>query len=92
MNEIHQGVNKFYIGENEKAAIAEITYIPKGGDRFVVNHTFVDESLRGKGIAQQLLDKVVELARKENRKIIPHCSYVKVMMDRYEKYKDVLAD
>lgn len=92
MNEIHQGVNKFYIGENEKAAVAEITYIPKGENEYIVNHTFVDESMRGQGVGLLLIDKMVELARQENRKIIPRCSFVSVMMNRMEKYKDVLAE
>ena len=92
MNEIHKGINKFYIGENEQDAIAETTYIPKGEAEYIVNRTFVDESLRGQGVGLLLLDKMVELARQENRKIIPHCSFVKVMMNRMEKYKDVLAE
>lgn len=38
MNEIHKGINKFYIGENEQDAVAEITYIPKGEAEYIVPH------------------------------------------------------
>ena len=32
---------------------AEITYIPKGEGVIDANHTFVDPSLRGQGVARQ---------------------------------------
>ena len=79
------------MGNSEEEPIAEITFLPKGTDAYIVNRTFVSESLRGKGVGLQLLDRMVELARKENKKIIPKCSFVKIMMNRKEEYKDMLA-
>ncbi|MCD8505683.1 MAG: N-acetyltransferase [Alkalibacterium thalassium] len=35
------------------------------------NHTFVDPSLRGQGVAEQLVDRVVEEMQKEQKKIKP---------------------
>lgn len=90
MEEIKMGCNQFYIGESEKDAIARITFIPSG-DRLIVDHTYVSETLRGKGIAQKLLNRVVEYARKENKKIVPQCSYAERVMTQGEQYKDVLC-
>ncbi|HEX9025726.1 MAG TPA: GNAT family N-acetyltransferase [Clostridium sp.] len=92
MNEIKKDENKFYIGENSQNALAEITFVPDGESKIIVNHTYVSESLRGQGIALKLVKKVIEYARKENIKIIPLCSYVEKVMTRNEEYKDVLSE
>ncbi|MFO3689714.1 GNAT family N-acetyltransferase [Staphylococcus felis] len=73
---IHEGSNHFYIGDNANQPIAEITFTYRDANTIDVNHTFVDPSLRGEGIAKQLFDKVIEKAQNENLKIIPTCSYV----------------
>ena len=91
MQEIKRDHNRFYIGENAGNAIAEITFVPTGDDKYTIDHTYVSETLRGQGIAQMLLNKVVELARRENKKIIPLCSYAKKVMTGNKEYEDVLA-
>ncbi|MGE8564752.1 MAG: GNAT family N-acetyltransferase, partial [Acinetobacter bohemicus] len=52
---------------------------------------WVDDSLRGQGVARQLLDVLVEFAREKNLKILPTCSYVEVMFRRDESFSDVKA-
>lgn len=88
--EIKKGSNKFYIGENENNPIARITWKDGGSNIIVIDHTIVDPSLRGQGIAGQLIKKVVEMARKENLKIVPVCSYAVVKLTRTDEYKDIL--
>lgn len=88
--EIKKGSNKFYIGETEKDMIARITWKNGGENIIVVDHTIVDPSLRGKGVAGKLLAKVVEMARTENLKILPVCSYVVAKMTRTNEYEDIL--
>ena len=87
--EIIKGNNRFFIGEDAKHAIAEITFIPEG-DVLTIDHTLVDPSLKGQGIGQKLVMKVVELAREENKKIIPVCPFAKKVLTGSEEYKDVL--
>lgn len=90
MNEIKKDKNKFYIGENSANPIAEITFIPTDDDKLIVNHTYVSDSLRGQGIAMKLVEKVIEYARAENKKIVPVCSYVYKVMANKDEYKDIL--
>lgn len=90
MNEIKRGKDRFYIGESELDNIARITWVNGGGNIIVVNHTFVDPELRGQSIANKLLDKVVEMARAENLKIVPSCSYAVAKLTRTDEYKDIL--
>ncbi|WP_128893930.1 GNAT family N-acetyltransferase [Longirhabdus pacifica] len=89
MVDIQHGSNRFYV-EKDGQEIGEVTYVPQDGN-IVVDHTFVSPSMRGQGIAEQLVDKVVEYARNEGYKIIPTCSYVVKRMRHVEQYKDVLA-
>ncbi|UUX32879.1 GNAT family N-acetyltransferase [Fundicoccus culcitae] len=74
--------------------IAEITF-PPTDDPMVVNanHTFVDVSLRGQGVAGQLLDEMVAQMSAEGKKIKATCPYV---VDKFnnepEKYDFINAD
>lgn len=89
--EFTKGENRFYKEEDGKL-LAEITYIPKG-DIVDVNHTFVDPSLRGQGVAEKLVDRVVEEMEKEGKKIVPTCPYVVTLFERKpEKYSAIQAD
>lgn len=56
-----------------------------------IYHTEVDKAYGGRGIANKLLDEVVNLARNENKKIFPTCSYVTKKFNEDEKYEDVDA-
>lgn len=91
MATIQKGNNKFYIGENEETPIAEITFKPKDEQTIIADHTYVSDELRGEGIAGKLLEALIDYARKENKKIVPVCSYVKQKMERTEEYHDLIA-
>lgn len=88
--EIKRGTGKFYIGESETDFIAQITFKDGGNNVIVIDHTFVDPSLRGQGVAGKLMEKVVEMARKEDLKCVPVCSYAVVAFKRHQEYQDVL--
>ncbi|GEK90563.1 GNAT family N-acetyltransferase [Alkalibacterium kapii] len=88
--EFVKGDNRFYKKEGDKL-VAEITYVPKD-DKVDVNHTFVDQSLRGQGIAEKLVDRVVSEMEKADKKIIPSCPYVEALFERKpEKYDHIHA-
>ncbi|WP_438434223.1 GNAT family N-acetyltransferase [Gorillibacterium sp. sgz500922] len=80
--------NGFVVREGEEV-IAEVTFRPSGDATLVLDHTFVDPRLRGQGIAEKLVKRVVELAREEGKKIIPACSYADAQFRRHSEYHDV---
>lgn len=80
----------FYIDQDGEW-IAELTYIKRGASTMVIDHTEVDESLRGRGIAEELVKKAVEHARASGMKIDPVCPYAKKVIDETPEYQDVLA-
>lgn len=79
----------FYIGENEHH-LAEMTYTWKDEYTFTIDHTTVDESLRGQGVANKLLAQAVAFAREKNLKIIPLCPFAKSVFDKDSSLHDVL--
>jgi predicted GNAT family acetyltransferase len=80
----------FHIQRNGQR-IAEMTYSRTSPALVVVDHTYVDPSLRGHGVAGQLQDAMVAWARETRTKVVPVCSYVKVRFDRDPSIRDVLA-
>ena len=80
--------NRFFMNDENGKMVAEITY--SVSDKIIIiDHTFVDPSLRGQGIASKLVDSVVELAKKENKKIIPLCPYAKKLFEISEAYQKI---
>ena len=90
MIEIREGINKFYLGDTLETAIAEVTYVPTDQDTIIIDHTFVANELRGQNVGKQLIKKVVDFARQENKKIIPQCSFAANEFNKNKEYEDVL--
>lgn len=85
-----QNGGEFYLAKDEKR-IAEITYVTRDDSTIIANHTWVDDSLRGQGVAGQLLDTLVTFAREHHFKIVPACTYVDAMFRRDKSFADVVA-
>ena len=69
---------------------AELTWRALGGAR-IAEHTFTPPEARGKGIAQALVEALVEDARAEGFTIVPSCSYVAAQFRRHLEWADLLA-
>ena len=83
---------RFIAGEGQ--AQAEMTYSPAGLlDALVFDHTFVPPSLRGRGLAEALVERAVAHARETGRKVVPACSYVRALFERHpERYADLRVE
>ncbi len=57
---------------------------------WTITHTGVRSEYGGRGIAKELVLKVIESARTYNAKIVPLCSYAEKLMSGKEEFKDVL--
>lgn len=87
--EIKKGNNKYYVGDSEENPLAEMTYVPKE-ENFLIDHTYVSEELKGQGVGKLLLKEIIEIARKENKKITPLCPYAKAQMEKNEEYHSLI--
>ena len=70
---------------------AELTWRALGPLR-IADHTFVPPEMRGRGVAQQLVEALVADARQEGFKIVPQCSYVAALFRRHPEWSDLLAE
>jgi predicted GNAT family acetyltransferase len=78
----------FVIEEGDQR-LAELTYRRLGDTRILIDHTFVQPRLRGKGVARRLLDAAVEWARGNGTRISATCSYVLAEFARDRSLADV---
>ena len=73
--------------ENAGRVLAEITFIKVSENIIEINHTFVDESLRGQGIANILMEKVIDYMEENNLKCILTCSYAIKWFEKHPEAK-----
>ena len=70
---------------------AEMTYSRAGETMIIIDHTGVPDALRGQGIGVALVQRGVEDARSEARKILPLCPYAKAQIEKHPEWQDVLS-
>jgi uncharacterized protein len=67
-----------------------MTYTWAGTDRILIDHTEVNEAIRGKNVGKQMLFKAVSFARDKGIKIIPLCPFAASVFRKVSEIKDVL--
>lgn len=71
--------SRFEISLSESVAVIEYRI---SGTKMLIHHTFVSQTLRGKGIAGILTKAALEFAEQEGLNVVPECSYVAAYMKR----------
>ena len=71
-------------------ALSEMTFQRLPGNRVRINSTRVPEALRGQGIAQLLVERVVADAREQGFTNLPASSYVEAQARRHPDWQDVI--
>lgn len=70
--------------------LAEMAYTMAGDHLMIIEHTEVDERLRGKGIGKQLQYNLIDYVRHNDIMVIPVCPFAKVQFERMKEWRDVL--
>lgn len=82
---------RFYL-EVEGEEKAEMTYFFKDKHVIDINHTEVDDSLKGEDVGYKLVDAAVLFMRENNLKAIASCPYVEyVFKKKKNEYNDVIS-
>lgn len=81
----------FYI-EKDRKIIAEMIYNMPSPDKMIIEHTEVDDTLKGKNIGKKLVHHMVEYARSNNIKVIPLCTFTSSVIKRTQEYADILYE
>lgn len=79
----------FFI-ENEGSRLAEMTLSFAGETLVIIDHTDVDDRLRGTGAGKSLVGAAVAWARENGKKFIPLCPFAKSVFDKNPEWADVL--
>lgn len=79
----------FFIEQNGEI-VAEMTYVWTGKTGIIIDHTNVDEKLKGQGAGKQMVTEAVEFAREKGLKILPLCPFAKSVFDKEIAFRDVL--
>jgi uncharacterized protein len=66
-----------------------MTYSRVGDKRIIVDHTLVDERLRGLGVARRLLDSLVAWARETDTRVLATCPYALAQFAKDPSIADV---
>ena len=72
---------RFVIYQNCETA-GEMTFTWAGEDKFIIDHTEVQEKFEGHGFAKQLVMQAVEFAREARVKILPLCPYARRVFEK----------
>ena len=80
----------FFIKEEEET-VAELVYSVTQNNQMMIEHTEVDENLRGGNLGYELVHKAVEHARMYQHTVIPLCSFAKAVFEKKPEFKDVLG-
>ena len=84
----HERERIFALDEQGKL-VAEVTF-PISEGVADIDHTFVDQSLRGQGVAGQLLDAAVRQIRMEGLRAKATCSYAAKWFKEHPDQSDLL--
>ena len=72
--------NRIRVVANGEAA-GEVTF-PERDGVYVINHTYVDDRLRGQGIASELVRRAVEEIERRGGRLEATCSYAALWLAR----------
>ena len=76
--------------DDQGQEVGEATW-SQAEDSMILDHTFVNPSLRGQGVAAELVKRAVDVAKRENYTVIPLCPYAKREFDRTPEYQKIRA-
>ncbi len=79
----------FYIEDEDGKRIGLLTYSVAGTGRIIIDHTEVDDALKGKSAGKQLVAAAVQHARKNNLKVLPLCPFARSVFERTREFDDV---
>lgn len=82
--------DRIYCEEKGKT-LAEITFPEVEPGIVDINHTYVDDSLRGQGVAGNLMEMAVSVISMNGKKIKASCPYAAKWLEKHKEHKDLMV-
>jgi len=86
-----EGVRGMFYLEVDGEVQAEMFFHMASPDHMVIEHTEVDEELRGQNVGYSLVSAAVDYARLHHLKITVWCPFAKKVFDKKPDFWDVLV-
>lgn len=67
--------NRIYATNKNNEIVAEVTFYEIQNEVYNIDHTFVDDSLRGQGIGSKLVQEAVDTIKEKGAKIQATCPF-----------------
>jgi uncharacterized protein len=84
--------NRIYAVNEAGVLLAEVTFPNRDEKRVNVDHVFVDESLRGQGIAGELMMLAYDYLKGRNLLIVAKCPYAIAWFKKNPNYQDIVIN
>ncbi|UWP59303.1 GNAT family N-acetyltransferase [Ruminococcus gauvreauii] len=82
--------NRIYLPDDRDNTLAEVTFPSISDDTVNINHTFVDHSLRGQGVAGKLMNETAKFLQDQNKKAVLTCSYAVKWFGEHPEYEHLI--
>jgi uncharacterized protein len=89
MNFIYENERVYVLNEEQKV-IVNATFPLYSKGVVVIDHTYVDPSLRGQGIASELMLEVCKHIKSLGLKLVATCPYAVVWLKRHKEFNDLI--
>ena len=76
---------RIYCADENGKVVAEITFPQTEPGVFTIEHTIVDSSLQGQGVAGKLVQAAVEEARSRGGEVRATCSYAVKWLEKHNE-------
>lgn len=84
--------NKIYAKTEDFKLLCEVTFPARDSKRVNLDHVYVDQSLRGKGMASDLMLMAYEYIKEKKLSIIAKCPYAITWFKKHIEYQDIVIN
>lgn len=91
MNFIYED-HKIYVKNEEGKVIVNATFPLIKEGVVVVDHTYLDPSLRGQGVASSLMHEVYRFGKSKGYKMVATCPYAVVWFKKHKEFSDIIDE
>ena len=82
--------NRIALTDDANRILAEVTFPYVDEETVNINHTFVDDSLRGLGVAGKLMEAAARQIQKSGKKVVLTCPYSIKWFSKHHEYSNLV--
>lgn len=78
--------HELFVKKEDGSYLVHVTFPHIGNDVVNIDHTYVDESLRGKGVASEMMHAAMKHLVSKSFKVVATCPYAVLWLKRHKEY------